>query len=516
MSEPLLDYLLAGPGEVRQIGPERGPRVATGITRYDSTRPTGSYRYVAYDDSTPTGVLQVIAVSGGHVIANVFVRPDARRRGVASALLRRAESDLGPLSWPPEDEMSGAGVAWRKRVAKNAPPMGRVCSGCATPRGVLAFEGAYWHPACFRRASAEDRAAAREETSSAQRGEIEQIDEERRQRKAVRSNPLPIDNDVATGIGAVGYNQDVDYFGLRVLMRPSVFHRLTLELPREEARSVEWMKEQIRAGRRFGAPILYLEVSPDWTDDDFSKPAIVHGHEGRNRMYASMELYGDEPVETHVFPRGVRNRHLTSGWVNRINSGLVSERHSRWGDNSGHETRGPLFEKVLNAQSGRTEGWRGGPERNPKLVGNRGVPMRRVQEAFNACFDIVATQFPDIGDIELHEDERAGADNGSGSERQFGYCKDGDTIVIAFAAKTEKLPAVNLAGLMAHEFGHALDYRYGDKLGKMLGARLPEGVERRADAIANAVFGTTIQYDDHDVQCIDCDGVAPRPRRLGA
>lgn len=144
-----------------------------------------------------------------------------------------------------------------------------------------------------------------------------------------------------------------------------------------------------------------------------------------------------------------------------------------------------------------------------------GRKISRAQRAFDECFDVIEERFPDFGDIELHEDELAGSDNGAGSERQFGYCMDGKPIRIAFAAKIEKLPVENIRGLMAHEFGHALDYRYGKKLGSMLGVRLPEGVERRADAIAKAVFGRTIKYDERLIQCVDCDGTSPRPRRLG-
>lgn len=141
--------------------------------------------------------------------------------------------------------------------------------------------------------------------------------------------------------------------------------------------------------------------------------------------------------------------------------------------------------------------------------------MPKVRSAFDECFDALVEQFPDFGDLELHHDEKAGGDNGHGSERQFGYCMNSKPIRVAFAAKTEDLPVANIRGLMAHEFGHALDYRYGDELGKMLGQRLPAGVERRADAIAKAVFGRTIKYDDRDIQCVACRGKSVRPRRLG-
>jgi hypothetical protein len=148
-------------------------------------------------------------------------------------------------------------------------------------------------------------------------------------------------------------------------------------------------------------------------------------------------------------------------------------------------------------------------------VAKNGRSMPHVRAAFDECFDRVERDFHDFGALELHEDQRAGADNGHGSERQFGYCMDGSPIKIAFAAKTEDLPIANIRGLMAHEFGHALDYRYGKDLPKMLRQRLPDGVERRADAIAKAVFGRTIKYDSRDIQCVQCEGVDKRPRRLG-
>jgi len=149
------------------------------------------------------------------------------------------------------------------------------------------------------------------------------------------------------------------------------------------------------------------------------------------------------------------------------------------------------------------------------LAPNGRASMPRVRAAFDECFDALMEQFPDFGDLELHQDEKAGGDNGHGSERQFGYCMDGNPIRIAFAAKTERLSTANVRGLVAHEFGHAIDFRYGDKLGKMIGQRLPAGVERRADAIAKAVFGRTIKYDSKDVQCVACQGKSVRPRRLG-
>lgn len=154
----------------------------------------------------------------------------------------------------------------------------------------------------------------------------------------------------------------------------------------------------------------------------------------------------------------------------------------------------------------------------PRVELRRNGSMSSVVRVFDECFATLKQQFPDFGDIELHEDEKAGGDNGHGSERQFGYCKDGDPIVLAFAAKTDSLARPFIRGLMRHEFGHAIDFRYGKaKLERTLGIKLPAGVERRADAIAEAVFGDPIVYGGkHLVQCVSCEGEYPRPKKLGA
>lgn len=136
---------------------------------------------------------------------------------------------------------------------------------------------------------------------------------------------------------------------------------------------------------------------------------------------------------------------------------------------------------------------------------------KRVEEVFDDAFDEVAEQFPDVGTIELHEDEAAGSDNGAGAARQFAYCKDGDPIVIAFAPKAAQLPVSNLRGLMRHEFGHALEYRYGvDALQRHFGISLPSMVEHRADVIAELVWGEPIRYDREDVQCVGVAGAKHR------
>lgn len=155
-------------------------------------------------------------------------------------------------------------------------------------------------------------------------------------------------------------------------------------------------------------------------------------------------------------------------------------------------------------------------KKGARSLKNNPTSLPRAQASFDRHFDALAQQFPDYGALELHHDEKAGGDNGHGSERQFGYCTVDPPFRIAFAAKIEQMPDEYIDGLMAHEFGHAIDHRYGQKaLEAHFGKRLPDSVERRADKIAEYTFGRPIEYGKLDVQCIECGGKQQRPRRLG-
>lgn len=143
-----------------------------------------------------------------------------------------------------------------------------------------------------------------------------------------------IDN--VNGAGAVPYNQEIDYFGLRVMMKPTVFAQLALPLDRSGA-SYEGIKQHIQNGGKIGAPFLIIAVPPEWEDGDFSNPAAVKNHEGRNRMVALEQLYGDQPVEVHlIFSGGLRSRDITPEWVAQLNARLLKER-------STEVVSGPLF-----------------------------------------------------------------------------------------------------------------------------------------------------------------------------
>lgn len=161
--------------------------------------------------------------------------------------------------------------------------------------------------------------------------------------KAGRSNTNEVTIDNQSGAGAVPYNQDVDYFGIRTTMRPSTFLRLAAPLEQEHSAELE---KYIADGGAIGAPFLEIKIPQEWDDSDFSKPAQVMGHEGRNRMTVIQKLESDTPIEVHIFPRGgYRARDITPEFKAALAKSLYAEK-------STNLVSGPLFE------SGLEEGWK--------------------------------------------------------------------------------------------------------------------------------------------------------------
>jgi hypothetical protein len=134
--------------------------------------------------------------------------------------------------------------------------------------------------------------------------------------------------DNVKGPGSTPNNQDIDYFGFRVLMKPSLFLKLAAPLP--EGKSVEFFKERLKNKEGIGSPMLYIAVPREWKEEKFDTGVPkVDGHEGRNRMTAIKEVEGDDPVEVHIIlkSRSVewRNRHITQKIKNELNKGMNKE-----------------------------------------------------------------------------------------------------------------------------------------------------------------------------------------------
>lgn len=128
------------------------------------------------------------------------------------------------------------------------------------------------------------------------------------------------------GWGAVPNNQEIDYRGIRVAMQPTMFFKLAAALDSDHKPEIE---KHISSGGAIGAPFLEIDVPDEWLKGDFSKPARTIGHEGRNRMTSILKLEGDNPIEVHIFPVGLRSRHLTPEIIQHINNFVCAEKSTR-------------------------------------------------------------------------------------------------------------------------------------------------------------------------------------------
>lgn len=149
-----------------------------------------------------------------------------------------------------------------------------------------------------------------------------------------RVNEVKIDN--KDGIGQVPMNLNVEYLGIKVLMKPSVFLKLAAPLRSD---SGKFVTNHIKNGGAIGAPFLDFTVPQEWEDGDFSELAQISGHEGRNRMKAVLASEGDDPIEVHMFPMGYRGRHITDEWIIHMNQWMYPERSKAM-------VKGPFFTKI--------------------------------------------------------------------------------------------------------------------------------------------------------------------------
>ena len=129
-----------------------------------------------------------------------------------------------------------------------------------------------------------------------------------------------VDNDInGKGLGATGYNSNVKYRGLRVLMRPSTFLSLAAHI--SSPTSVDYIVQHMKNGGALGSPYLVVDVPEKYFKGDFTglNFANVVGHEGRNRMLAIQKLEGDDPVEVHLFGYGeIRARDFTPDIIEQL------------------------------------------------------------------------------------------------------------------------------------------------------------------------------------------------------
>lgn len=137
------------------------------------------------------------------------------------------------------------------------------------------------------------------------------------------------------GWGAVPQSTDVDYFGLQVQMRPSMF--LKLARPLDAAGENPAVAQHMEKGGKIAYPWLDIQEPVEWEQGDFSKDAKVRTHEGRNRMKKWIAMKGDAPIQVNIFLRGAnRRRYITHEMIEKLSQGVFSE--------SGNWVSGPIFD----------------------------------------------------------------------------------------------------------------------------------------------------------------------------
>ena len=137
-----------------------------------------------------------------------------------------------------------------------------------------------------------------------------------------------------SGWGQTPFGTDIDYFGLRVQMRPSKFLRLALPLGQAETNPD--VEKHMQSGGSIAYPMLDIEIPSEWRDGVFDEAAKVVGHEGRNRMSTWIKLHGDDPIQVNLKPvNGIRRRNINNDMIKALSQGMYSQR--------GNFIIGPLF-----------------------------------------------------------------------------------------------------------------------------------------------------------------------------
>lgn len=155
-----------------------------------------------------------------------------------------------------------------------------------------------------------------------------------------------------TGWGAPPQGTDVDYFGIKVKMRPSVF--LKLAHPLGSSESNPDVEKHMQGGGKIAYPFLEIKDPVEWEDGDFSQVGRVVNHEGRNRMTHWIKMKGDEPIQVNIFLRGAnRQRYVTDGMILAMSQGLISQ--------SGQLVKNPFEAQHLMKEEELTEYEQGTP-----------------------------------------------------------------------------------------------------------------------------------------------------------
>lgn len=127
------------------------------------------------------------------------------------------------------------------------------------------------------------------------------------QRLSEQSSKDIVDNQ--RGVGRTYSESDANYFGLRVLMTPSKFLELSLNLP-EKRGTYEGLVDLIAQGEPIGSPFLYVDVPKSWFGvEDYQieeigkvKDFLHLFPEAQRSFQQEDEMFGlDDPSEIEEF-----------------------------------------------------------------------------------------------------------------------------------------------------------------------------------------------------------------------
>lgn len=126
--------------------------------------------------------------------------------------------------------------------------------------------------------------------------------------------------DQQQGLGAVPNNQDIGYLGLEGYVKPSDFLKLAQHLSKntKEEQIVDKISEYMRDGGAIASPYLYVDIS--------TPPYRIVSHDGRHRMMAVQEVYGDSPILCHLFfNKGIKRKDIDQKTVHALNDQIISQ-----------------------------------------------------------------------------------------------------------------------------------------------------------------------------------------------
>ena len=112
-ADPTAFFLGVDDRGVRSLGMTANGKTVTAASSVKIVRDAPN-EWSAIDDGYDVGFLKLRRDSGGWVIDEIHVDDGYRREGIATALLRTAESEVGPIAHSTPEDMTPEGMAWAR------------------------------------------------------------------------------------------------------------------------------------------------------------------------------------------------------------------------------------------------------------------------------------------------------------------------------------------------------------------------------------------------------------------